>query len=289
MSVIALAGGTGAPGVTSSALALLLAWPLDPGRRLILAECDPDGGAVLAGALQGRMDARYGLRNLAVAQRKDELVEAFWRQLVDISEDNSSSRLLLPGITDPAQAAGLDPAWGSLAELFARIEDHQHDVLVDLGRRGAFGVSAVLARRADVVVMVVRNTLRGVQSAQVRVEALRKSLAGPGGTGADALAVLLVEGGPYTSGEVEKALGVPVLATMPWRPKQAEVLSDGVDGGSRFDRSDLMRAARAATGPLRERVALRRDRLAPRAPGPYNQGPYHQQGPYGEGDMAHAR
>ncbi|WP_327325208.1 hypothetical protein OG735_23945 [Streptomyces sp. NBC_01210] len=278
MSVIAFVGSTGAPGVTSTALALLLAWPLEPGRRLILAECDPDGGAVLAGALQGRMDSRYGLRNLAVASRKDQLVEAFWRQLVDISEDESSSRLLLPGITDPAQAAGLDPAWGSLAELFARIEDHDHDVLVDLGRRGAFGASAVLARRADVVVLVVRNTLRGVQSAQVRAEALRKELHGPGGTGADALAVMLVESGPYKPGEVEKVLQAPVLGAMPWRPQQASVLSDGVDGGSRFARSDLMRAARSVTGPLQQRVLLRRDRLAPRP-----------QGPYGEEELARAR
>jgi MinD-like ATPase involved in chromosome partitioning or flagellar assembly len=267
MSVIAFVGSTGAPGVTSTALALLLAWPVEPGRRLILAECDPDGGAVLAGALQGRMDSRYGLRNLAVASRKDQLVEAFWRQLVDLSEDESHTRLLLPGITDPAQAAGLDPAWGSLAELFARIEDHDHDVLVDLGRRGAFGASAVLARRADVVVLVVRNTLRGVQSAQVRAEALRKELAGPGGTGADSLAVIMVESGPYKPGEVEKVLHAPVLGAMPWRPQQAAVLSDGAEGGSRFARSDLMRAARSVIGPLRQRVLLRRDRLAPRPQG----------------------
>lgn len=31
MAVIALAGCSGAPGVTTSALALLLSWPLDPG------------------------------------------------------------------------------------------------------------------------------------------------------------------------------------------------------------------------------------------------------------------
>jgi hypothetical protein len=268
MSVIALVGSTGAPGVTTTGLALLLAWPLEPGRRLILAECDPDGGAVLAGALQGRMDSRYGLRNLAVASRKDQLVEAFWRQLVDLSEDESQSRLLLPGITDPAQAAGLDPAWASLAELFAQIENHGHDVLVDLGRRGAFGASAVLAKRADLVVLVVRNTLRGVQSAQVRAEALRRELAGPGGTGADSLAVVLVQSGPYKPSEVEKALHAPVLGGLPWKPQQATVLSDGADGGSRFERSELMRAARSLTGPLRQRVLLRRDRLAPRPTGP---------------------
>ena len=80
MAVIALAGCSGAPGVTTSALALLLSWPLQAGRRMILAECDPDGGAVLHGLLQGTLGDRYGLRNLSVAARKGEFSEAFWRQ-----------------------------------------------------------------------------------------------------------------------------------------------------------------------------------------------------------------
>src|SRR5581483_7033163 len=37
MAVVAITGGTGAPGATTSALALLLAWPLSPGRRVLLA------------------------------------------------------------------------------------------------------------------------------------------------------------------------------------------------------------------------------------------------------------
>ncbi len=53
MAVIALAGCSGAPGVTTSALALLLAWPLEPGRRMILAECDPDVGAGCTGCCWG--------------------------------------------------------------------------------------------------------------------------------------------------------------------------------------------------------------------------------------------
>ncbi len=52
MAVIALAGSARAPGVTTSALALLRSWPLEGDRRMLLAECDPDGGAVLSGALR---------------------------------------------------------------------------------------------------------------------------------------------------------------------------------------------------------------------------------------------
>ncbi|GDY49430.1 hypothetical protein SVIO_000530 [Streptomyces violaceusniger] len=60
MPVIALAGSSGSPGVTTTALALLLSWPLEPGRRVVLAECDPDGGSVLYGLLQGSLGDRWG-------------------------------------------------------------------------------------------------------------------------------------------------------------------------------------------------------------------------------------
>jgi hypothetical protein len=168
MAVIALAGCSGAPGVTTSALALLLSWPLEPGRRMILAECDPDGSAVLHGLLQGTLGDRYGLRNLSVAARQGDLGDAFWRQLIDLGSDEGKQesphdRLLLPGVTDPSQAASLSSVWKALGVIFRGIEvEHGHDVLIDLGRRGAFGPSGVLADQADAVFVVVRNTLRSV-------------------------------------------------------------------------------------------------------------------------------
>ncbi len=264
MPVIALAGSVGSPGVTTTALALLLSWPLEPGRRVVLAECDPDGGSVLYGLLQGSLGDRYGLKNLSVAARKGELPEAFWRQLVDMTENGQAAqtagdRLVLPGITDPAQAAALAPAWEQLADLLAGIERHgqyPHDVLIDLGRNGAFGPSGVLAQRADLLVMVARSTMRSIQSAQMRIEALQERVGEIG--------LLLVDEGPYTAGEVQRLLQTPVLATLPYRPPLARVLSDGAEQPSRFARSELMRAVQGATTPLRQRAALRRARLAPR-------------------------
>ncbi|WP_405933680.1 hypothetical protein [Streptomyces sp. NBC_00827] len=263
MAVIALAGCSGAPGVTTTALALLLSWPLEPGRRMVLAECDPDGGAVLHGLLQGTLGDRYGLRNLSVAARQGEFGDAFWRQLIDLSSEDGKresprDRLLLPGITDPAQAASLGSVWKALGVIFRGIEaDHGHDVLIDLGRRGAFGPSGVLAEQADAVLVVVRNTLRCLQAAQARVSQLEERVGDVG--------LLVIDEGPYPAGEVQRVLQVPVVATLPYAAKDARVLSDGADQPRHFIKSPLMKAARTGSALLVQRAAVRRARLDPRA------------------------
>ncbi|MER7670260.1 hypothetical protein ABTY61_17555 [Kitasatospora sp. NPDC096128] len=265
MAVIAVVGGPGAPGATTTALALLLAWPLQPGRRILLVEADPDGGAVLAGALEGRVEAVYGLRNLAVADRRGLLAQTIWEQLIDLSPEGNAERLLLPGLTDPVQASGLAYTWEPLAELLHGIEQQGYDVIVDLGRSGATGTSGVLARRADVVAVTVRSTLRGLSSARPRLAALGEDLAAAG-TGADALGLLLVAEGPYSGAEVSREFGLPVLGELPHATRTARVLSDGGDTTDRrFIRSELMRTARSAADEVQALVRRRRQRLAPNA------------------------
>ncbi|MFD6274507.1 hypothetical protein ACFWFI_02780 [Streptomyces sp. NPDC060209] len=258
MAVIALAGGLGAPGVTTTAMALLLTWTLESGHRVVLAECDPDGGAILPGALQGTLDNTHGLRNLSLAGRQNQLGEAFWRQLVDVTDASTRDRLVLPGLYDPAHASSMGPVWDQLAHLFAGVEEHQHDVLVDLGRRGAFGPSGVLAQRADVVLMVAQNTLRSLQSTEVRLTALREQVGN-----APEMGLLLVDRGPFSKEEIQKHLKTDVVATLPWRPAEAAVLSDGASPPRKFDTSELMRSARTATEKARQMVEVRRARLGP--------------------------
>ncbi|MFJ8158467.1 hypothetical protein [Streptomyces sp. NPDC094468] len=264
MAVIALAGCSGAPGVTTTALALLLSWPLESGRRMILAECDPDGGAVLHGLLHGTLGDRYGLRNLSVAARTGEFSEAFWRQLIDLNGDDRAQgsppdRLLLPGLTDPGQAASLDAVWKVLTRMFRGIDaEHGHDVLIDLGRRGADGASGILAEQADATVVVVRNTLRCLQAAQARVRALEERVGN--------VSLLLVNEGPYPPGEVQRVLQVPVTAVLPYAPRDARVLSDGSLPQRHFTRTPLMMAARTGSTLLVQRAAVRRARLDPHGP-----------------------
>ncbi|WP_369228455.1 hypothetical protein AB5J52_48270 (plasmid) [Streptomyces sp. R39] len=261
MPVIALAGSSGAPGVTTSALALLLSWPLPEGRRMILAECDPDGSAVPHGLLQGTLGDRRGLRNLSIAARLGEFSDAFWRQLIDLSgEDGKATspgdRLLLPGVSDPAQSASLGPVWRILAQMFRGIEaGHGHDVLIDLGRRGADGTGGVLAEQADAVFVVVRNTLRCLQAAQGRIRTLNERAGDVG--------ILMINEGPYPAGEVQRVLQAPVVATLPYAPLEARVLSDGAEEPRHFTRSPLMKAARTSSTLIVQHAAVRRARLDP--------------------------
>ncbi|MFE1322262.1 hypothetical protein [Kitasatospora phosalacinea] len=282
MTVVAVLGGPGAPGATSSALALLLSWPLRPGRRVLLVECDPDGGAVLAGALEGRVEAVYGLRNLAVADRRGLLAETLWEQLLDVSPQGTGERLLLPGLTDPAQAPGLAYTWEPLVEALHALEPQGYDVLLDLGRSGANGPMAVLARRADVVAATVRTTLRGLSAARPRIAALREDL-DTHGTGSDGLGLLLVTEGPYPESEVSRQFRLPVLGALAHAPRTARVLSDGGDTTDRrFIRSELMRTARTAADRIQDLAVARRRRLGgpqPQQPQPPQLQPQLQQQP----------
>lgn len=265
MTVITLAGLPGAPGVTTTALALLRTWPLEEGRRMVLAECDPDGGAILAGALRGEVTADRGLRNLTLSSRTQGLVDAFWPQLLVLDDGGKHSRrdrLLLPGLTSPDQAPGLGPVWLQLADLFAGIEKHGHDVLVDLGRSGAYGPSGILALRADAVLLVVRGTLRGFHAAATRVKTLRALMDGESVRGSGALGLILIQQGPYGAREAEAELGIRVVATLPYRPGEAAVLSDGAPENSKFTRSKLMSAALDATTSISRHISTRRARLS---------------------------
>ena len=64
MAIIALVSAKGSPGVTTTALACALSWH----RRLVLAECDPAGGSILAGYLGGALDGPRGIGELAVGR-----------------------------------------------------------------------------------------------------------------------------------------------------------------------------------------------------------------------------
>ena len=57
MSLYALVSAGGSPGVTTTALTLSLGWP----GQVILAECDPSGGDILAGLFAGRCKRPCGL------------------------------------------------------------------------------------------------------------------------------------------------------------------------------------------------------------------------------------
>lgn len=263
MSVIALVSGKGSPGVTTSALALSLAWPLaDPGTgapsgenappsEVLMVDADPAGCGLGPGYLRGAVPDGSGLLGLA-ATREDDLVAAARAHAVAL--DLGGRGLVLPGIRDLRQAASLAALWPRLSEALASLSRAGTAVVIDLGRLGTTDWQTEALRDSDVVLVVTRSSLTSVFGARSCVENLQR-----GGHHELVGALLVGQDAPYSTAEISRSLTVPVTARMAWDPASARVLSDGAPAGWRFPRSPLLRSARAAvssiTGLARRHIA----------------------------------
>ena len=257
MAVIALASAKGSPGVTTSALALALAWP----RPVLLLEADVFGSSsILAGYLRGATRHDKGLVDLALAHRRGALAGALHQASIPLPD---SQARLVAGLTSPAQAATLQPVWEPIAAVLRSLDRTGTDVIVDAGRLGAQHGPGPLLREADVTLLVTRSQLPAIAATRARAIVLREELTNQG-TGADALALLVVgEGQPYSTRELQATIGSPVAVTVAWDPVHAEVFSLGAAAGRRFQSSSLVRSIRAAVGAVQDLVVTRQQRLAP--------------------------
>lgn len=236
----ALVSAGGAPGVTTAALALTLTWP----SPVIVAECDPGGGDILAGLLAGHVPARRGLMELAIDAGRSPAAATASLPGQLVSLDESQHRMVLPGLTDPRQSAGLAAAWPGLASALAA---QPADVIADCGRLDASPDAplAVLAA-ARLAVLVLRPSLRQVWAARSRVDMLASLLGDPA-----RLALLLTGPGSYSRQEITQALGLPVTAVLPDDPRTAALLSDGQGRRRGLLATPLLRSAGPAGQALR--------------------------------------
>lgn len=254
MAVVALVSPKGSPGVTTAALACTLSWH----RRLILAECDPAGGSVMAGYLRGGVPGPRGVGELAVSELRDgKLEEDFWSQLIDLDAPRRE-RLVLPGVVDPAHTGSVTPLWQRFADFFVALEKGEpaYDVIVDCGRLHVASPPWPVLRAAAVVLVVTAAHLPDLSSARATVAAIQRDFRDhrvPPGS----LRLLLVGDG-HSQGEISKALQIPVIARLPHDPRAAEVLSYG---GTVKAGRPLMRAANALEVPVNAILDRRRARL----------------------------
>ncbi|ROQ65224.1 hypothetical protein EDD95_8079 [Streptomyces sp. CEV 2-1] len=248
-------------GVTASALALTLASK----RPSLLAECDPAGGTLRAGFLNADATAGFGLYHLAAAQRTgpEALSNAFVNHLWPL--DEAGHRKLLPGLTDPAQAAALERTWPRLSDVLHVLADQAgYDVFIDAGRLAlnaghlhAQLTPAPLLHQADLVLLVVRGNEQSLALARHVIEPLRTELR-ERGSGPDALGLLLIEDGPYRTHQVSDALKTPVLGALPWDTATAQYFTTGGRPPRGHARSPLLRHARTAAEQIEAAVSRRR-------------------------------
>ena len=259
MSLVVLAGGKGAPGVTTVAVALAAVWP----RPAVLVEADSAGGDLvyrLPGA-DGRPLARdRGLLSLAAAAARSSPVPA---ALAEHVQRVAGGLDVLVGPAGLIQAAGIAASWPAMAAALAAHPDA--DVVVDAGRLGPDTPLPVLAR-ADLVLLLVRPTVAAVAHLRATLGWLMPRLAGDART-ADRVGVVVRADPRHAAAarrEVAEVLAtaglpVPVLGAVAEDPAAAAGLAG--QWTRALDRAPLVAGARDLAGALDRRLAADRDPL----------------------------
>ncbi|HEX4126596.1 MAG TPA: hypothetical protein VHX67_03355 [Acidimicrobiales bacterium] len=226
-------------GVTTAAVALAATWPGGPdSHRVLLAELDPAGGTLAAAA---GWPPEPGLVSLAAAARRGGDPDLVWGHCQHLP----GGAAVLAGPTSAEQARS---AVGMLAGLVGRLGELDIDVLVDCGRLDPGSPGCGLPARADQVVLMARPRLADLHALATWTEAHPAD-------GAN-LGLLLVGDGPYPDHEIEDALGIEVLARLPWDPDGAAALVSVPASARELRVSPLVRAARSLADRLAEPPAI---------------------------------
>lgn len=256
MAVVVLTSAGHAPGVTTTALGLALAWP----RPVLLVDADRNPTqAVLAGYLRGERPGLHGLGGLlqAVRERRpfEQIIDAQAVDLPPLAEDDEPARFL-PGFPHPGVVNLFAGAW---ADLMAALAERDGDVLIDAGRLGSDGLPLPVTQRADLVLGVTRTSLVSLAGLRLYLPALAEA------TGDDRTALLLVGSGhPYSRAEIQAQFGTTVAAEVDLSPAAAAVLSDGAVPPRRFAASGYVRSLHAAARSLSGRLEAARELIGSR-------------------------
>ncbi|MDW3220928.1 MAG: hypothetical protein R8F63_20180 [Acidimicrobiales bacterium] len=233
MSLICLASAKGSPGVTTTALGLAAALPVDAAHRKLLLEADAAGGALAIRYQLGRLP---GLVTLAAAGRHGLNREDLWSHTQGIPGG-------LPVVVAPERAdrtmSILDTSGARLGHWLAELPDVT--TVADAGRLAP--QPGGLVATADLVLLVARPTAEQVHPGAALLDALTDA--------GCSVAWLLVGSSPHPAAEVERFTEHAVARVLPDDARGASALLAGNVTGN------------ASRRPLlREIAALARD-LAP--------------------------
>lgn len=229
--VIGVVSAKGSPGVSTTALALCAA--VDPAATRLLVELDPSGGSIECWT--GPV-GEPGLIQLANGLRRGVGPEALLTHAVAIAA----------GVW-----AVLAPAAGALAEatvaasgdrLVPALATVPGTVVVDGGRWSRSQPTASRLAGCDVVAVVCRPTVAGVEAARWLIDPLAATVSAP-------VVLVLVGDRPYGPEEVADAVGVPVVGALAWDPRGVTALLTA-GAGRTWTRSSIARSARSVLAAL---------------------------------------
>jgi hypothetical protein len=222
-------------GVTTLALSLAATWPAE--QRMLLVEADAAGGTLAAGA---RWPSEPSMVSLAAAARRGGDPNLVWDHCHQLP--GGAAVLAGPPSSEHARTAltMLDPLLDRLGELDA-------EVLVDCGRLDLGSPLGRLWERTGRAVFAVRPRLADLHALATWLEASPFD----GGR----LGLVTVGDGPFADTEIAEALGVEVLARLPWDPAAAEGLVSMPASARELRLAPLTRAARTLANQLAKEQA----------------------------------
>jgi hypothetical protein len=242
MALFTLCSASGAPGVTTTALALARTWSSAvPRRGALLIDADPVGSSLIPGFVEAGIPTGGGI--LGVAAERAGTPDDVLRQAVAL--DEAASCLILTGVSEPGQARPLGAVWTTLVEVAHELERSEFDVIVDVGRLGHRWEPQALVDAADVLVLVTRGTLPAVAAARAALTDLHSRR--PAGTPPH---VVVGRPSPYSAGDVARALDVEALPELPEDAWASRALSLVSPTTTRLRRSALLRAATQTAAAL---------------------------------------
>jgi hypothetical protein len=248
--LIALASVKGAPGVTSTALALAALWP----RPVVLLEADTAGGDLAyrcRAAHGGPVYSDRGVVKLAAASRTGSF---------DSHTVSSQAQMLacgvrlVQGVESAAQARSIAGLWPTIAEACQVAEV---DVIMDLGRLERSSPVMPLAQAADWFLPVAAASL---ESLMHLVDGLQDVAAGLGSAAGGVVRMLPLLVGPDGTASADTAdldgllgrLGLPVGRTQPVPVDARTVmrLEQGERATGRLGRTLLVRGCRLVVNQM---------------------------------------
>jgi MinD-like ATPase involved in chromosome partitioning or flagellar assembly len=200
MTLIAVASASGAPGVTTAALALASCWPA--GVTPVLAETDPAGGDLQV--LFGLPDSP-GMVSLAAAGRRAAGPDLLWQHVQWLTAGLAA----LPGPVGAEQATATASMLGGTGYAPLTAASAAGTVIIaDCGRAGPGTPAAPLLAAADQLLLVTATAPEAIARTAALLPALQAA--------SRALSILLSGiRGPWPAEEIAAALGAPVAGRLP--------------------------------------------------------------------------
>lgn len=222
MPNLGLASVSGAPGVTTTALAL----SYTSSSPTLIVEADTShASSILAGYFQGTVSPDRGLLEIAM-QSTDSRVDHtnLWEEVLQIDDDGR--QYLLPGIFDPTAATGIDTHVWSLLGDWTRSISTSLTPIIDFGRLAPHDRRQGLLTAVSHLGLVCHATLPNVLALQGALPYIHELL--PADMVDSSLGLVLVDQpgiANYSDREISRRLHLPVFGRIKHDVKTAMAFS----------------------------------------------------------------